>query len=38
MQKFKQIFEENGVNLWLRCYDIIVISANSGIIGKNYWW
>ncbi len=34
MQKLKNIFDNAGINLWIRIYDIIVISANSGIIGK----
>ena len=33
MQKIKNIFEKAGLNLWIRAYDIIVISANSGILG-----
>ena len=32
MIKFKEIFDKAGVNLYIRTYDIIVISANSGII------
>lgn len=32
MRKLKRIFENAGINLWLRIYDIIVISADSGII------
>jgi phosphatidylinositol kinase/protein kinase (PI-3 family) len=34
MEKLKNIFDNAGINLWIRIYDIIVISANSGIIGK----
>ena len=36
MQKIKDIFEKANINLWIRTYDIIVISANSGILGIIY--
>jgi len=34
MEEIRKIFEKAGINLFIRTYDIIVISANSGIIGK----
>jgi phosphatidylinositol 4-kinase len=30
---FRSIFEEEKINLWLRPYDIIITSSNSGLIG-----
>ena len=32
IRKFKTIFEENNLNLYLRPYEIIVTSSNSGIL------
>ena len=32
MEQIRKIFEKAGINLYIRTYDIIVISANSGII------
>jgi len=36
--KFKQIFEEAGLKLFLRPYDIMVTSPDSGILGDFYLW
>lgn len=33
MKQFNKIFKEAEVNLYLRPYQIIVTSANSGIVG-----